>query len=138
MSNSLQPPDCTCQAPLSMEVTKQEYWNGLPFPSPGDFPNPGIELGSPALQADSLPSLAQRKPHSFTHFPSIYDNSNFQLLRPKCLESSLTLFSPHTTFDSAANATGSIFKIYLTLTLSDNLHICSTITSCPNYLLGLP
>ena len=41
------------QAPLSMEFSKQEYWSGLPFPSPGDLPNPGIEPGSPALQADS-------------------------------------------------------------------------------------
>ena len=45
-----------CQAPLSMEFSRQEYWSGLPFPSPGDLPNPGIEPGSPALQADSLPS----------------------------------------------------------------------------------
>ena len=44
------------QAPLSMEFSRQEYWNGLPFPSLGDLPNPGIEPGSPALQADSLPS----------------------------------------------------------------------------------
>ena len=40
------------QAPLSMEFSKQEYWSGLPFPSPEDFPDPGIEPGSPALQAD--------------------------------------------------------------------------------------
>ena len=39
-----------------MEFSRQEYWNGLPFPSPGDLPDPGIEHGSPALQADSLPS----------------------------------------------------------------------------------
>ena len=44
------------QAPLSMGCSRQEYWNGLPFPSLGDLPDPGIELGSPALQADSLPS----------------------------------------------------------------------------------
>ena len=44
------------QAPLSMEFPRQEYWNGLPFPSPGDLPDPGIEPGSPALQTDSLPS----------------------------------------------------------------------------------
>ena len=43
-----------CQAPLSMGFSRQEYWSGLPFPSPGDLPNPGIEPGSPALQADSL------------------------------------------------------------------------------------
>ena len=39
-----------------MEFFRQEYWNGLPFPSPGDLPNPGIEPRSPALQADSLPT----------------------------------------------------------------------------------
>ena len=45
-----------CQAPWSMEFSRQEYWSGLPFPSPGNFPNPGIEPGSPTLQADTLPS----------------------------------------------------------------------------------
>ena len=44
------------QAPLSMGFSRQEYWSELPFPSPGDLPNPGIEHGSPALQADTLPS----------------------------------------------------------------------------------
>ena len=43
------------QAPLSMEFSKQEYWNGLPLPSLEDLPDPGIEPRSPALQADSLP-----------------------------------------------------------------------------------
>ena len=38
-----------CQAPLSMEFSRQENWSGLPFPSPGDLPNPGIEPQSPAL-----------------------------------------------------------------------------------------
>ena len=51
-----------CQAPLSMEFSRQEFWRGLPFPSQGDLPNPGIEPGSPALQADSLPlEYAERK-----------------------------------------------------------------------------
>ena len=44
------------QAPQSMEFSRQEYWSGLPFPSPGDLPNPGIESKSPSLQVDSLPS----------------------------------------------------------------------------------
>ena len=44
------------QAPPSMGFSRQEYWSGLPFPSPGDLPHPGIEPGSPALQADALPS----------------------------------------------------------------------------------
>ena len=44
------------QAALPMGFSKQEYWSGLPFPSPGDLPNPGIEPRSPTLQADALPS----------------------------------------------------------------------------------
>ena len=44
------------QAPLSLGFSRQEYWSGLPFPSPEDLPNPGIEPGSPALQADALSS----------------------------------------------------------------------------------
>ena len=39
-----------------MEFSRQEYWSGLPFPSPGDLPDPGIKSGSPTLQADALPS----------------------------------------------------------------------------------
>ena len=44
------------EAPPSMGFSRQEYWSGLPFPSPGDLPDPGIEPWSPALQADALPS----------------------------------------------------------------------------------
>ena len=44
------------QVTPSMEFSRQKYWRGLPFPSPGDLPNLGIEPGSPALQADALPS----------------------------------------------------------------------------------
>ena len=43
-------------APPSVGFSRQEYWGGLPFPSPGDLPDPGIKPGSPALQADALPS----------------------------------------------------------------------------------
>ena len=50
------------QAPLSMGFSRQEYWSGLPFPSPGDLPDPGIEPGSPALQADTLTSELPGKP----------------------------------------------------------------------------
>ena len=50
------------QAPLSMEFSRQEYLSGLPLPSPGDLPNPGIKPRSPALQADSLPSETPAKP----------------------------------------------------------------------------
>ena len=51
-----------CQVPLSMGFFRQEYWSGLPFPSPDDLPSPGIEARSPALQADSLPSEPPGKP----------------------------------------------------------------------------
>ena len=50
------------QAPLSMGFSRQEYWSGWPFPSPGDLPNPGIKLRSPALQVDSLLSEPPGKP----------------------------------------------------------------------------
>ena len=49
------------QAPPSMGFSRQEYWSGLPFPSPGDLPNPGIEPGSPALQTDAFTVWATRE-----------------------------------------------------------------------------
>ena len=51
-----------CQAPLSMESSRQEYWSGLPFPSPGDLPNPGMKPRSLILQAHSLLSELSEKP----------------------------------------------------------------------------
>ena len=51
-----------CQAPLSMGFPRQQYWSGLPFHSPGDLSDPGIESGSPALQEDSLPTESPGKP----------------------------------------------------------------------------
>ena len=49
------------QDPPSMGFSRQEYWSGLPFPSPGDLPDPGIESRSPALQADALTSEPPEK-----------------------------------------------------------------------------
>ena len=49
------------QAPPSMGFSRQEYWNGLPFPSPGDLPDPGIKSRSPALEADALTSEPPEK-----------------------------------------------------------------------------
>ena len=54
------------QAPQSLEFSRQEYWNGVPFPSAGDLPNPGIEPRSPALQADALLSEPLGKPSNST------------------------------------------------------------------------
>ena len=50
------------QFPLSSGILRQEYWSGLPFPTPGNHPDPGIKLGSPALQVDSLTSEPPWKP----------------------------------------------------------------------------
>ena len=55
------------QAPLSMEFPRQEYWSGLPLPSPGDLPDPGIKPRSPALQVDSLPSEQQGSSECLEH-----------------------------------------------------------------------
>ena len=59
------------QAPLSMRFSRQRYWSGLPFPSLGDLPNPGIKPRSPALQADSLLTELQGKAY-------------YCLIGPKC------------------------------------------------------
>ena len=67
MSNSCNPMDCMYvahQVPLSMGFSRQDYWSGLPFPSPGDLPNPGTKPGFSALQADSLQLSYPAKPYS--------------------------------------------------------------------------
>ena len=53
------------QAPRSIEFSRQEYWSGLPFHSPGNLPHPGTESGSPEFQIDSLPTEPPRKPIQF-------------------------------------------------------------------------
>ena len=67
MSDSVTPWTVACQAPLSMGFPRQEYWSGLPLPSPGDLPDPRVDPESPALQADCLP----------TEPPPIYEKSPF-------------------------------------------------------------
>ena len=65
------------QAPPSMGFSRQEYWNGLPFPSPGDLCNPGIEPRSPALQAGALTSEPPEKP--MTNLDSILKSRDITL-----------------------------------------------------------
>ena len=65
-----------------MGFSKQEYWSGLPFPSPGDLPDPGIEPGSPAPQADALPSGPPGKP-KYLH--SIYSTAHVTVVTLKML-----------------------------------------------------
>ena len=60
-----------------MRFSRQRFWSGLPFPSPGDLPNPGIEPGSPALQADSLPTELQGKPQIIIDYH--YEHSLYRL-----------------------------------------------------------
>ena len=62
MSDSANSWTVACQAPLSMRFSRQEYWSGLPFPSPGDLPDPRMEPWSSKLQADSSPSELPGKP----------------------------------------------------------------------------
>ena len=69
----------TYQAPRSMGFSRQEYWSGLPFPFPGDLPNPGIEPRSPALQTDALLSEPLGKPKN----SNIYDKNKNTPLPPK-------------------------------------------------------
>ena len=64
------------QAPLSMEFSRQEYWSGLPFPSPGDLPDPGMKPRSSTFQADSLPSEPTEKPN-FTSFLDVFHKKCF-------------------------------------------------------------
>ena len=71
------------QAPLSMGFPRQEYWSGLPFPSPRDLPDPGIEPGSPAFQADSLPLSHLRNPYVCVN--KAYNSSYALLLCRVCI-----------------------------------------------------
>ena len=98
MSNSLVTPwTVACQAPLSTEFSRQEYWSGLPFPSPGDLPDPGIKPGSPALQADSYHLSHKRIPTSLWYeviFHILWRrNSKLPRLWDLCQEGSLMLFA---------------------------------------------
>ena len=62
------PMDCSSQASLFLGFPRQEHWSGLPFPSPGDLPDPGIDPRSPALQADALPSELPGQHKNDTNF----------------------------------------------------------------------
>ena len=64
------------QAPLSMGLSRQEYWSGLPFPFPGDLPNPGIEPGSPAWQADALSSEPPGNSHQGSSSNTFFMNQH--------------------------------------------------------------
>ena len=71
VSDSATPGTVAHRAPLSMGFSRQECWSGLPFPSLEDLPDPGIELGSPALQVDALPFELPGNPKTYTNAPLV-------------------------------------------------------------------
>ena len=81
-----------------MEFSGQEYWSGLPFPSPGDLPDPGMEPGSPALQADSLPSEPPGKPSTVRTIIFKKKQRKFRNCRCNYASSSKTLYFLQNTF----------------------------------------
>ena len=99
------------QASLSMGFSRQEYWSGLPFPSPGDLPDPGIKPRSPALQADALASEPPGKPHMYSGVPLLFtcnittlltgctpiQNKKFNLKKKRVIETSTKVTYPPTT-----------------------------------------
>ena len=70
------------QAPQSMEFSRQEYWSGLPFPSPGDLPSPGIEPRCPTLQADALPSELPGEPSYLSESIQNESHNHRKLIKP--------------------------------------------------------
>ena len=98
ISNFVIPRTITYQTPLSMEFSRQEYWSGVPFPSPGDLPDPGIELRSPVLHTDSLPSEPPGKPLCFLFvslflffFGGVWKGEGHPMQRANSLEKTLML-----------------------------------------------
>ena len=80
------------QAPQSMEFSRQDYWSGLPFPSPADLPNPGIKPGSPAQQVDALPSEPPGKPQNKKgHYEDLPENPILRL-HPKEISQKFNYF----------------------------------------------
>ena len=102
----------SCQAPLSIGFSRQEYWSGLPFPSPGDLPNPGIKPRSLALQADSLKTeLWEKLVNLFTHKQILSVVSltlpfllySFSVNSLSCVQSSKSHSLPHEHFPLSAS-----------------------------------
>ena len=87
------------QAPLSLGFSRQEYWSGLPFPSPGDLPDLGIEPGFPALQADALTAEPPGKPRILCN-GGVICISELIDISPGKLHSSLCFLQPRVFHDS--------------------------------------
>ena len=83
------------QASPSMGFSRQEYWSGLPFPSPGDLPNPGIKPGSPALEADTLTSEPARKLQECSNYCTTVLLSHARKVMLKILQARLQQYMNH-------------------------------------------
>ena len=120
------------QAPLSMEFFRQEYWSGLPFPSPGDIPDPSIKPRSPALQADALPLEPPGKPNVvYTILPLVYQIGKLRLEEILWLVRSSTElklgFNPG---HSPPPLPGIICFTSCFCQVSDLVTLCSTVAFC--------
>ena len=113
------------QAPQSKEFSRQDYWSGLPFPSPGDVPDPGIKPKSPVLQADSLTSEPSRSQH---HQPS-----GLTGLESTCLWAAYHNFSHTWAFQNLQNSS----KILLCVSIDGETEPCPTVAS-DNFILPGP
>ena len=121
VSNSFVTPwTVPCQAPLSIGFPRQEYWSGLPFPSPRDFPNPGIKPSSPASQGDSLP-LSHQGSHKVSIHAVITCNSSFPLSY-SLNKNALGCRKLESTEHLIMNITGSCFSLVLTRFKVKNPH----------------
>ena len=83
------PVDCSLPGSSSMGFSRQGYWSGLPFPSPGIFPDPGIEPGSSALQADALPSEPPGNPITTPNWTDLYASITSYGLKSKIVFSGI-------------------------------------------------
>ena len=88
------PMDCSPPGFSIHEFSRQEYWSGLPFPSPGRLSNPGIKLLSPAFQADALPSEPPGYPIILLNEESKLQNNMDSILPGFCLKKKNVSFSP--------------------------------------------
>ena len=130
------------QAPQSMEFSRQEHWSGLPCPSPGDLPNPGIEPGSPALQADSSPSEPPGKPiffwRSTTNVTAIKPldcflsctPTNFKSVLQLNFQSTLLYLLWHSALSAWYSAILFSGKKHITLNLPSFNHFKCTVQKC--------
>ena len=110
MSTLCNPVDCCPPGSLSMEFSRQEYWNGLPFPSPGGFPNWGMESRSPTFQADSLLSEPPGKPTCWAELCLIWtlrEPSSFSVFDMPYLEEEVGFY-----FIRAKAGTGQLLIIW--------------------------